>query len=454
MTDLTVYTPNAKHSFSVCCGGSAEENFLDASDSVLGVVDNGGNIIPLTFSAVGPTASQRYASPYTVPNANTNIFFSFTQNYIAYSVYANGSSNPAIWQINFSSTSTGPTTGNGAITQVVDLSTCVAALAGVGNGVYYDDVGVSGDDQTFTTSVATTAGQGSTGAIYAIIWNRTLGCRVWNMNTNTISGSYGSSPTGSVNFISDGVTAAFTGSSTEHNIKLGKGGTWVKVACQSCSVANFLWNINTLNIYEMWDDSTGGAGHSAIGYSLTTNQGSTNANGNTYHNQGLMSRPSNNTGNYTFLPCVSTGSCWPAANQSSIWDAHLSWNNDNSSDTAPVFITEDLDQFAVNVAWDNEILGYQMGGNGVAYRFAHSYATGQSWSFSGQNAIGNVSADGKYYLWTSDWDGLLGNTDGSTSSCTITTNCRTDVFLAILPLQANGSAVGLTGGGLKGAGVD
>jgi len=442
VTDRNTYTPNPQRSFAVCCGGSAEENTMDSSDSVIIVVDSGGNLIPMTFNASGPSVSQRYPSPYTASFA-ASIFFSFTRPMIGYGVCINGSNNPYICQFDFTSTTTGPTVANGKVTSLVDLSTCAPALAGVGGGVWIDDVGVSADDQTFQTSIATTPGQGSSGATYVIVWNRTNGCRVWNTNTNTITGNYGGAPTGAVNFHSNGVSAVFTGSFTIHNNKLGKGGTWAKVACQSCAVQDFYWNINTLEIYELWNDSTGGGGHTAIGYTNTLNQGSTSAGGNTYHNQSILIRPTDNTGSFTFLPCPSTGSCWPPTSGGG--DGHISWNNDDPSDTAVALFTSSNNQFAPNYAWDNEILGYPTTGNSSTYRFAHTYSSGASWNFNAKNAIGNVSADGKYYLWSTDWDGMLGNTDGVSSSCSIGSNCRADVFVAILPQGNTGGPAPPTG---------
>jgi hypothetical protein len=87
----------------------------------------------------------------------------------------------------------------------------------------------------------------------------------------------------------------------------------------------------------------------------------------------------------------------------------------------------------VTNAWDNEILGVATDGSGTVYRFAHTYDTNQSSVFSAEDAIGDVSADGKYYFWTTDWDGMLGQYGGGANSCSVSgQTCRTDVFMALL----------------------
>jgi hypothetical protein len=51
------------------------------------------------------------------------------------------------------------------------------------------------------------------------------------------------------------------------------------------------------------------------------------------------------------------------------------------------------------------------------YRFAHTFNTGTNWNFYAQNAEGNVSPNGRFFLFPSDWNLMLGCTDGSSSGC-------------------------------------
>jgi hypothetical protein len=55
---------------------------------------------------------------------------------------------------------------------------------------------------------------------------------------------------------------------------------------------------------------------------------------------------------------------------------------------------------------------YGAGATACLYRFSHSFNTGTNWNFSVQNAISNVSQDGKWAIFASDWNRTLGCTNG------------------------------------------
>lgn len=122
-------------------------------------------------------------------------------------------------------------------------------------------------------------------------------------------------------------------------------------------------------------------------------------------------------------------------------DRHENWSNVDSADTYPYFESTAAvganaqTPGSYNCAWVNEILGISST-TGTVYRFGHTYATGLNWSFDGQNAIGGVSQDGRFYAFTSDWQGTLGTEGGANGTCTNTPNsstaCRNDVFVVAL----------------------
>jgi hypothetical protein len=122
-------------------------------------------------------------------------------------------------------------------------------------------------------------------------------------------------------------------------------------------------------------------------------------------------------------------------------DRHQNWSNVDMQDIYPFFESTAAvggnaqTPGSYNCAWVNEILGISTI-TGTVYRFAHTYATGLSWSFDGQNAIGGVSQDGRFYAFTSDWQGTLGTEGGANGTCTNTPNssmaCRNDVFVVKL----------------------
>jgi hypothetical protein len=303
-------------------------------------------------------------------------------------------------------------------------------MAGVGYSTYTDDVSVSGDDQTFAALGSTTGGQGSTGAVYVIVWNRTTGCRVWNALTGAVTGSWG--PTGTIN-----ITDKFY----LHNVRINKAGTAIKVTQNTCApspggcTANtniYVWPISGLTVNRIIADSTDGCGHTVIG-ALNTMNDCGNLSGSRGYFQ-LRPFSSNDQGGTSIL------STYPSAFNNE--DGHFSWAEDNGSDTNPVFAALYTGTFEATDAWDNEILGLRTDGSGTAYRFAHNYITGlDTENFGAEYGIGSVSQDGKYFIWGSDWDGMLGQIGGGSASCTIGTNCRADVFIAVLPFNnPSGSA--------------
>ena len=56
---------------------------------------------------------------------------------------------------------------------------------------------------------------------------------------------------------------------------------------------------------------------------------------------------------------------------------------------------------------------YGSGQTGCFYRFAHTFNTGTNFAFQIQNAIGNVSNDGRWAIFPSDWGKTLGCTNGT-----------------------------------------
>jgi hypothetical protein len=114
------------------------------------------------------------------------------------------------------------------------------------------------------------------------------------------------------------------------------------------------------------------------------------------------------------------------------YDLHLSWNNANADDSAPVCLST-YRRDNPNVAgappkvlgpWENEIVCVETDGKeSKAWRFAHTYSTAQNGFWSSPR--GNVSQDGRFYMFTSDWEDQLGQ-NSKTSSY------RTDVFIVEL----------------------
>lgn len=94
---------------------------------------------------------------------------------------------------------------------------------------------------------------------------------------------------------------------------------------------------------------------------------------------------------------------------------------------------------AITAPYSNEVIGWSQGG-GPIMRFGHTFnsALEPHSQFSAWIAVGSVSSTGRFYLFTTDGEGTLGNLDGSSICSIISGNCRSDVFLLnLLPPSAN-----------------
>ena len=420
VTDINTYSPGS-YDYHWSQSGGAFLLPMDISDTRFVVWTSGNAGIPFAWNPVTLQATRLYGSNYWILYNYTDLVWSYTQPYVAYGLgfsASYGAGNPVINSFNFSSTATAPTP-----VQLVDLSTCVHGLSGLG----YKSSGslaVSQDDQTFMVALSTTSGQGSAGMVYVVVWNRANGCRVWNTSTGAVTGSWGTTGTVSV-----------PDEFTLHNAILGAGGTWALVAAATClnngcaasplPIQEYFWNIATLTVNGI-STSSNACGHMAIGFNNAVN--SCDVGGPLYQKtwfERTMASP-----NQTYMQGAITSGGIPDNGTS--FDQHPSWSMDNSTDTAPFCTSTFTGAFAEQYAYDNEILCISPT-TGTVSRMAHTYNSTQSQEFYAKQAIGAVSADGKWFLWTSDWNGMLGNTNGASNTCTLGTTCRSDVFIMALP---------------------
>lgn len=416
ITDTTTGTAPVG-SFTTSCDASSEVNnwnTLDNRFTICGVpqhqqlwgFNTATNVTTISLSFTNPGSSSAY--------------FSYTQPYIMYHAHLNSSNDLAIFSYD-TTCSGGIANCNPTPVQVVDLgTTCsIAELTGNSSANTIEGLTVSGDDQTFLVDGSSTTGQGTSGNLYVITWNRTTGCTYWNTSTGHwfVNGI----DQGAITITSGGTANTFT----VHNARLGKGGTWARVAFSTCLTtcdagsvdANYFWQIGTSTV--TYSTGGNGCGHVAAGYSNWVNK----CNGDSPHLNGLFITPFISGNSQTSLPTA-----YPSPQQSN--GAHITWANDNSSDTGTFFVMMQAPSFTVTYPWDNELLAVATNGSGNVYRLAHTYATAAL-----TYTPGAISQDGKYLLWTTDWDGMLGNTDHVAAKCTAgTANCRTDVFVAILPI--------------------
>jgi len=412
--------------FTVDCGGSAENNWMSLDDSRFSVCDGGTGISVYTFDRATMQATRMYASklPAThgmrILSKSTDLEWSFVQNNIAYFMENGGfPGSPHLKQYDFTRLSAPPSPAT-----LFDFSSQPACSDGAkfARHTYWTGgVNVSRDDQTFSTAISLTGNQGS--AAYVLIWNRTRGCRWYNTQTGEVGGQWGAS--GTVN-IPDRYLI--------HNLRLSKDGNWARVTPQTesclanCPAGIAFWQIGTTNVITCRGRADHCGGHMAMGYTHWVNAPSFPS------QQSVVLRPIDNMAAQTQL--------WtqgPVSN--GLWENHFSWENADPNDRNPILSSSETQTHASTPVypWDDEVDAYDPTGSGVVWRFAHTFITGRSGFFPSQNAIGAVSQDGRFFAWSSDWQGTLGNcgrdgacTSGSSNTCTIGVNCRSDVFMVEL----------------------
>lgn len=398
---------------------SAEVHAISRNNDRIVVSDQGTFMLPFAFDTSTMQATRMYVSVF--PSTKGMIFsgrgfpvWSYTQPYILCQLQNNKSNDPAIVQYDFANAKKPPSPE-----QLVDLSSCVAGLAKNVKG-WAEDLTVSDDDQTFATSIAAQGGsQGS--AVLAIVWNRTNGCRIWETDTGKIIGSYGGAPTGTVN-----MTDRFT----IHNLRISKGGDWLKVVGQRClsgacsedHTRVMFWNIRTLEVNVVRYSSPSSCGHGTEGFGHMINS----CGGNGYGAKAFWVRSLTDLNSVSIL-----NSSQPATNQHP-FDVHISWTNADLNDSSPFFSSSWIGQLEPVFAWDNEIIGVDVTGAGTVHRFAHNYITGKSVFFASKYGIGSVSQDGRWFIWSSDWAATLGNVNLRSQACSVGVNCRADVFMVKL----------------------
>jgi hypothetical protein len=318
--------------------------------------------------------------------------FSFSQSNILYGVRTK---ERKIEQYNLAS---------GQMTTVADPANCVK----LGPSDHGSSISVSADDRRFLTIFGPQ--QDKNFLVY--IYDRAKGCRWLNTQTGEVGGEWG--PKGN---ISSGRGFGI------HDARISKSGEFVLISGSGNSEGPAFWQVETLGVTICSQHPPASCGgHHVMGYSHLVNPSRLS------HPMDLRIRP---------LAHLETSSPLIAElDKADGWyDKHLSWSNVNPEDTAPVCLsTYRRDNSAVPGSpltvkgpWENEIDCVETDGKGSnVWRFAHTYSTAQGGFWS--TPRGNVSPDGRFYMFTSDWENQLGASSGGSRD----QKYRTDVFVVEL----------------------
>lgn len=301
----------------------------------------------------------------------------------------------------------------GVSTPVIDTTTC-GMQPPLGSGPLVradDDVTLSLDDSRVSISEG---GPVRGTDMFVVVYDTTLGCRWYNTQTGQIGGQWG--PLG---------TSTVGTSYLIRHAYLARSGNYVHILTDDR--VSYWWEVGTLNVTSCALGSHEDcAGYGAVGY-------------NTYVNSGLLDdmqtvkRPISDLTEIVSLlyPLPSP------PNQGVI--QHFTWSNVDVNDSVPVcgstYTPEGYDtDRTYNQPWEQEIWCVETDElASTVWRFAHNRAIWEPPYFNTQ-PLGNVSQDGNFFLYTSDWDTQLGTgTDGRP---------RSDVFIVNLDCDGLCSSTG------------
>ena len=236
---------------------------------------------------------------------------------------------------------------------------------------------------------------------YVYVYDRKQGCRWLNTLTGEVGGQWG--PKGAISF-GDRFTI--------HNARISLSGDYAVIVGDRQGLV--VWRIATLDVALCGLGNHCG-GHWVLGYSHLINQAGW------LDDMNMLVHPLDNlTATKPLIDPLPTPPEWG-------FDGHWSWNNDGPDDSAPVCGSTYANRAAPNEvvrAWENEVICIRADGKkSTVWRFAHTFTTARNGFWS--TPRGNISQDGRFLMFTSDWDNKLGASANGAGN-------RTDVFIVEL----------------------
>lgn len=389
MIRVTDETSNFTHSGGyVRTEGSGTANMWSSDTTKFYVIAEGGVALAYTFDSSTMNISSLPAATAgrgLVLPLRTGASFSFTNPDIIYGT--SESDLLSISSYNFSS---------GVVSTVIDTTTCgVQPPLVPGPQVRSDDdVTPSLDDGRVSIS----EGGPSFGTdMFVVVYDKSLGCRWYNTQTGQIGGQWGLSGSASV-----------ADSYLISHAWLSRSGDYIRIATNHSGW--FVWDIATLQVTQC--PPTGDLrceGYTGMGYNTVVQDRSY------LDPMDIVKRPFSNIANAT--PLV-----WPLP-PPHYWgqDKHFTWNNVDVNDSVPIcastYYYDEGDDWSITQPYQGEILCIESDGvASTVWRFAHNRADVQDGYFNTQ-PLGTVSRDGKFLLFSSDWDSQLGvESDGTPRS--------------------------------------
>jgi hypothetical protein len=371
---------------SLVTPSSAEENSWNKTSTMFYVNTLGGTFLLYDFDPAAMKA--RLADAPNLP-WNSEPQFSYSQPNILYGMARR---EPVFEQYDVATHK---------LREINDASKCLKLQSSdAGHGVT-----VSADDKRFMATLGPQ--QDKNYLVY--VYDRNQGCRWYNTQTGEIGGQWGQKGTISVpdRFLM-------------HNARLAKSGKFVyavRGGGPGIGKGWVVWDIDTMNVGVC---DRGCMGHHVMGYSHILGASGMN------HPLNIWKWPLPRLNDPTpVIPGLE-----PAKD---FWyDSHYSWNNVDPDDSSPVCFStyrptnpdEPGKPLLVTGPWQNEIDCAETDGKeSKIWRFAHTYSTARNGFWS--QPRGNVSQEGRFFMFTSDWQDQLGKTPNADKY-------RTDVFVVEL----------------------
>ena len=294
-------------------------------------------------------------------------------------IYGTTSKNPlAVTSYRFS---------NAVSSALIDTTTCGTnpALASAPGVVSDDDLTTSANDSRFSISEG---GPRAGAHMFVIVYDKTLGCRWYNTETGEMGGQWGSLG-----------NASTTDRFPIRHSYLSKNGRYVRILVDYKGF--YVWDVATLNVTPCYYHGMRALecnGYGAIGYSSFVNGPAV------LGAMQVAKRPLSNLARITQLvyPIPSPGEFE--------YPLHFTWNNDVAGDTTPVCGSNYNyeGETSIDRPYAGEIFCIETDGLALTvWRFAHNRATWIYPYFNTQPS-GSISRDGRWFLFTSDWDAQLG----------------------------------------------
>jgi hypothetical protein len=321
--------------------------------------------------------------------------FGRTEDYTYYASYNDN----AIEKMDFAATLSNPNTAP-TLTQVANVNACpniptTGSLQGVT---------MNSTDSRFALYLG--GGQDVAPVVY--VYDKTLGCRWLAVkNTGAVTGGTagGDSGWGAQTQVTllDWQSNPLSWSSYQgtgiHNVRLSKDGALVRLTLQS-SGGTHIWDpVNNVVYFCSANSPTYVQGHQIIGFNHIFIDSSFTSNG-WFQKRTIGPTPCGALNNSQYLitgSMIPTGYSWG--------DDHQNWNTAAAGAASPLMVGS-VGSSTPAHAWEGEMFGVSTDlNNRQVWRFGRTYST--TTTFASQPHP-NVSHDGKWAIFNSDWNGTLG----------------------------------------------